>query len=244
MRTRRTLALAAVAGGMTLLPGAASIAAQELEPVKPLRAVAGAGLNIARPVGEFQDYVGTGWGLSGHFALRLDPAGVINLRADGGFIVYGHEKKRVCFSSTVGCRIELDLTTSNNIGYFNFGPELAVPGGPVQPYFNASLGFSWFGTVSSVDGIGSDDEDIASTTNFEDFTFAWQAGTGVRVPLPIGTTPIFIDLGARYNLNGRVEYLTEGGIIDHPDGSITLNPITSDANLLTFIIGASFGVRW
>jgi hypothetical protein len=234
-------ALFALAG---LVCAATTVAAQEEEPIRPLRAVAGGGLIVARPVGEFQDYVGTGWGLSGHFALRLDRSGILNLRGDGGFIVYGHEKKRVCFSSTVGCRIELDLTTSNNIGYFSIGPELAFPGGPVQPYINASLGFSWFGTVSSVDGVDNVDDDIASTTNFEDFTFAWQTGTGLRVPLGIGRTPIYIDLGARYNLNGRVEYLTEGGIIDHPDGSITLNPITSDANLVTFVIGASFGVRW
>jgi hypothetical protein len=48
----------------------------------------------------------------------------------------------------------------------------------------------------------------------------------------------------RYHGNGEVEYLTEGGIIDHPDGSITLNPIRSQANLLTFTIGGSVGVRW
>ena len=227
-----------------VISGATAAAAQDVEPVKPVRAYVGGALIVASPVGEFDDYVGTGWGLDGHFALKLGRSGIVSLRGDGGFIVYGHEEKRVCLSSTVGCRIMVDLTTSNDIAFFNIGPQLAVAGGPVQPYITASLGVSYFATVSSIRGSNDSDESNFSTTNFDDVTFGWQAGTGLRVPLGIGNTPIFIDIGARYNINGRVEYLTEGGIIDNPDGSITLNPITSDADLVTFVIGASFGVRW
>ena len=214
----------------------------QTEELKPIRAWTGGALMIATPVGEFDSYVGTGWGLSGHFALKLDSDGLVSLRADAGFVNYGNERKRVCLSPTVGCRIEVDLTTSNNIFAFSFGPQLAVPGGPLQPYFNASIGGSYFATVSSVSGTSS--EDFASTTNFDDFTFSWQLGSGLRIPVPIGSSPFYLDFGARYNINGEVEYLTEGGIIDNPDGSITLNPIRSEANLVTFVIGASFGVRW
>jgi opacity protein-like surface antigen len=222
---------------------AAPAAAQDEEPLKPLRAHAGVGLLVAATVGEFNDYVGNGWGLGAHFVLRLDREGIFGIRSDIGFVNYGNETRRVCFSETVGCRIEVDLTTSNNIFAASIGPQLAVPFGPVQPYVNASIGFSYFATTSSVEGINSSD-DIASTTNFDDATFAWQAGSGVRIPVAFGKTPIYIDLGGRYNGNGRVEYLTEGGIIDNADGSITLNPILSDANLWTFAIGATIGVRW
>jgi hypothetical protein len=228
-----------------MLVFAAAARAQDEPPLKPVRAYAGGGLIIAAPVGEFDTYIGTGWGAGGHFALKLDRFGILSLRADAGFVNYGHETKRVCLSTTVGCRIQVDLTTSNDIAYFNLGPQLAVAGGPVQPYINASIGLAYFATVSSVNGTGNPDtEDFARTTNFDDITFAWQAGTGLRIPLAVSRTPIYIDLGARYNLNGRVEYLREGGITDNPDGSITLDPITSDANLVTFVIGASFGIRW
>ena len=215
--------------------------AQEL---RPLRGLVGGGLIIASPVGEFDDYIGVGWGIGGHFLFRLDPEGLVSFRADAGFVNYGHERKRVCLSPTVGCRIEVDLTTSNDIMYLNVGPQFAVPGGPLQPYINASIGFAYFATISSIDDVNGGGQDIARTTNFDDFTFSWQVGSGLRIPVSAGRLPIFIDLGARYNLNGEVEYLTEGGIIDNPDGSITLNPVRSDANLVTFVIGASFGLRW
>jgi hypothetical protein len=238
MKKRTWIALLFAASGL-----ASPVVAQTEEAVRPIRGWAGGGLIVAAPVGEFDSYVGTGWGLGGHFGIKLDEYGILSLRADAGFVNYGNEKKRVCLSPTVGCRIEVDLTTSNNIFVFNLGPQLAVPGGPLQPYINASIGGSYFATVSSLSG-SSTDEDFASTTNFDDFTLSWHLGSGLRIPIHVGQSPFYIDFGARYNINGEVEYLTEGGIIDEPDGSITLNPIRSDANLITFVIGASFGLRW
>lgn len=232
----------AIAALLALMPSA-TLYAQDEEPMKPVRGFAGGGFIIANPVGEFDSYVGTGWGLAGHFALFLDDTGLLSLRGDGAFLNYGNERKRVCLSPTVGCRIEVDLTTSNNIFVFQIGPQLTLARGPVQPYISVSLGGAYFATVSSLEGV-SDDDEFARTTNFDDFTFAWNLASGLRIPLNIGRNPFYIDLGARYNINGEVEYLTEGGIIDNPDGSITLNPVRSEANLVTFVIGASFGLRW
>lgn len=237
--------IAQLVAAVALLAAATPIRAQVEEPLVPERASAGAGILIASPAGEFKDYVGTGFGLGGHFTLNLDPSGIIGLRAGGGFINYGRETKRVCFSQTVGCRVEVDLTTNNNIFYGNIGPELAVQAGMVRPYVNAGIGFAYFATTSSVDDISnSGDDEIASTTNFDDITFAWTAGGGLRFRLSSGRMPFSLDFGVRYHGNGEVEYLTEGGIIDNPDGSITLNPILSEANLLTFSIGGSIGLRW
>lgn len=210
-----------------------------------LRGSAGASFAIAAPTGEFSDYVGTGWGFGGHFALGIAGEGVLGLRLGGGYINYGRETQPVCLSETVGCRIVVDLTTSNDILYLNFGPELSLPVGPVRPYANLSAGFAYFATVSSVNGTGNfDNDDFARTTNLDDFTFAWQAGTGLRIELPWGNVPIWLDLGVRHHRNGEAEYLTEGGIIDHPDGSITLNPIQSEANVVAIQIGVTVGIRW
>ncbi|MFO7261654.1 MAG: hypothetical protein DIU52_010900 [bacterium] len=208
----------------------------------PVRAQAGGAVFVAQPVGEFDEYVDVGFGLGGHVLLRLDPAGVIGLRVDGGFINYGRESKRVCLSQTVGCRILVDLVTSNDILFGTIGPQLAVPSGPVRPYVNGGIGLSYFATTSSVRGTSSSDDDFARTKNFDDVTLAWAAGGGLYIPLRIGSTTFAIDLGARYLLNGEVEYLREGGIEDHPDGSITLHPTRSDANLLVWNIGVSFGI--
>jgi opacity protein-like surface antigen len=238
---KRILALATGAFAIAASP----VFAQDVD-LRPVRARAGGAFTIASPTGEFADYVGTGWGLNGHFTLGLAAEGALGLRFGAGFINYGNETKTVCLSQTVGCRITVDLTTSNNIGYANLGPELAVPVGPVQPYVNLSAGFSYFATMSSVKGtanVGGDD--FANTTNFDDFTFAWQAGAGLRIALPVRRTPVAIDLGLRYHTNGEAEYLREGGIEDDPvTGAITLHPIRSEANLVAINIGVTAGIRW
>src|SRR5215213_5222848 len=68
---------------------------------------------VAQPVGPFADLVDEGFGLDLHGLVRLDDDGILGLRLDLGFINYGNESKDVCFSNTVGCRVMLDLNTSN-----------------------------------------------------------------------------------------------------------------------------------
>ena len=220
---------------------AAPVAAQQ-EELKPVQAYFGVQGIYAKPNGEFADYVKHGGGLNVHAIWPVTTEGPLALRADGGFIVYGSETKRVCFSSTVGCRIELDLTTTNSIAYLNVGPQLMVPAGPIRPYVNASAGFSYFGTTSSVEGSSGNDP-FASSNNFDDITFMWAGGGGLLIRLSRGQTPVFLDIGARYHGNGEVEYLTQDDIEDNPDGSITITPTRSEANLWQVGIGVTIGAR-
>jgi opacity protein-like surface antigen len=242
---RRRFQLAAViaavgfAAPLAALGFAAPLAAQIPEQQSPARMRAGGGVALARPVGDFGEVVDVGVGLGGHFLLYITPGGALSLRADAGFLNYGNETQRVCLSTTVGCRITVDLTTSNNIVYGHIGPQLMVPGGPVRPYVNGGVGFSYFATTSSVEG-STNSEPFASTTNFDDGAFSWGAGGGIYIPLPISATAdIALDLGARYSATREIEYLREGDINDRPDGSIEFTPRRSDANLVTFILGVS-----
>lgn len=212
----------------------------------PPRLAVGGGLLVGQPLGEFRDYVQAGFGLDGFARVSLDPEGWIGLRLDAGFLVYGSETRRVCLSATVGCRIEVELTTSNQIFMGGIGPELRIPlgsrGGGV--YGGLSAGFSWFSTDSRVRGTGNTGEQpFASTTNFSDGGFAWTAAGGARIPLAGGANPVALDLGVRRVGNGRREYLTEGDIIDLPGGGIELNVRRSDADLLLWRVGVSVGVR-
>ncbi len=195
---------------------------------------------VAQPVGDFDTYVDVGWGIGGNVRIGLDPAGVASLRFDLGFINYGRETQEVCLSATVGCRIVVDLTTTNNIAYGLAGLQLGVPTGPVRPYVNGGVGFSYFFTESSVEGTNNQ-EPFASTTNFDDGTFSWAAGGGIMIPISSGRTPISLDIGARYHRNNEVDYLTKGSIRDNPNGSIDLFPTRSEANLITYSIGVSIG---
>lgn len=200
----------------------------------------GIGALYGAPVGEFGDFVERGYGLGLYGVLPLDPAGIIGLRADGGFLIYGHERQRDCISVTIGCRITVDVNTTNSIALAGLGPELSLPAGPIRPYVNGRAGFAYIATTSSVQGTRSD-VDFASTTNLDDFVFSWGAGGGLAIQLSAGRRPIALDLGVTWLDNGRALYLREGDIVDLPNGDIELNPVRSDTDLVVFRLGVAIG---
>ncbi|RMH15489.1 MAG: hypothetical protein D6701_09945 [Gemmatimonadetes bacterium] len=192
----------------------------------------------ADPRGEFATYVDEGFGVQLTGRWQPDPSSWVSLRTDLGFINYGNE--RFTFCSQFSCRLAFDLTTRNNIFYLGLGPEIEVPSPVLRPYAFAAVGLGYFATTSSLRG-SSDFDDFANTVNFDDAVLQWRAGGGVRVRLSGGDHPVALDIGGEYHGNGEVEYLTEGDIVDNPDGSVTLFPIRSEANLATFRIGVSIG---
>jgi hypothetical protein len=203
----------------------------------------GARAIYAQPVGEFHDYVSQAWGGEGLFSLNLDRAGVASLRVSAGFLNYGNETKRVPLSPTLGNRIMVDLTTSNNILLLGAGPQLAVPSGPVRPYVNGSIGMSYFFTESSVEGANNNAEPFAQTTNHHDAVFAYGGGAGFLFPFSVRAQVVSLDIGAQYVNNGRATYLRKGGIIDNNDGTITLQKNESAANFVTYHIGVAVTLK-
>ena len=230
----RTPGLAAAALALTFVP----LDAQTPAPSRFAGNLSGI---VAQPVGEFDDYVDVGFGIGGNLRLNLGPSGVASLRVDFGYINYGRETQRVCLSATVGCRIVVDLTTTNNIVFGHGGLQLGVPVGPVRPYVNGGVGYAYFFTESSVEGTNNQEDPFASTTNFDDGTFSWSAGGGLVIPISSGATPVAIDVGARYLNHGEVDYLTRGSIEDNPDGSIDIFPTRSAAHLIAWTIGVTVG---
>lgn len=246
LRSRRVIRALLLTSLLLGAPLPAHAQFDRLEPQDPNRPAVGAvglAFNYARPVDEFLRYVDNGYGLDGFIRFNADPQGILSLRLEGGFLIYGRETKRVPLSSTVGGRILVDLTTSNNIGWAGIGPQLTLPTRYLQPYVNAAAGFSYFFTQSSVEGSSNDNEPFASTKNYDDATWSWGAGGGFLIPFRTRTSEWAIDLGVRYHANGDVHYLRKGGIEDLPGGGIRLNPIQSDANLLTYRLGFTVTMR-
>jgi hypothetical protein len=118
---------------------------------------------------------------------------------------------------------------------------VVLANGPIEPYLYASFGFTYFVTSTSLRGT-NDLESFASSTNFSDGMLAWRGGGGLRMRLSSGRTPVSLDVGLERHQNGVAEFLTKGDIIDHPDGSITVLPNRSEANLVTFRMGVSVGI--
>lgn len=234
--------LSALLAGIVLAP--ATLYAQHGnrdEPRGPSRAFAGVHLMVAQPLGEFDDYIDWGGGIGGELLFAFDPQGAIGLRVNMGLMMYGHETKRVPLSPTLG-RIRVDVSTSNNIFVMGVGPQVMLPSGAVRPYLNGTAGLSYFFTQSSVEG-SADLEPFASSTNFDDATFAWAAGGGLYIPLRRGRKhALSLDIGAQYHANGDARYLREGSIREDGTGEIFFDPIHSQTNLIMYRLGITVGL--
>jgi hypothetical protein len=118
-----------------------------------------------------------------------------------------------------------------------------VPSGKLRPYITGAVGFSVFATTSSVSGLDDASEHLFDTTNQNFGTFAWSGAAGLYIPLRHGSRPISLDLGARYHGNGEAEYLRERtGITDNQNGTYTINPTRSQANMVVYHLGVTFGL--
>jgi hypothetical protein len=192
---------------------------------------------VADAVGDLGTVVDQGFGMELGAGLPIAADGHLRLRADGGFSVYGLEHIHYC---DYGCRVGTTLTTANSVFYAGVGPEMVFGSGRIRPYAHASAGLSWFVTSSSLDdnsGYGP----YLETTNFSDTVFSWRFGGGIR--FGVGNGPIFVDLGVTHLDNQVATYLTRGDIVDNPDGTVTIYPNRSDADMLNFKLGVSVALR-
>jgi hypothetical protein len=236
--TALVLAFPAVASAQVFTVGG-----RDRDPAGPRRSpvLGGASVVYGRPTGDFATYVNQGFGVDGFARYKVDRRGIFSLGVEGGWMQYGRETFRTPLSNTVG-RINVDVTTSNNIVFLGAGPQLTVPSGPVRPYVSGSVGFSYFFTQSSVSGSNSQDYSFAETTNFDDFVFATTGGAGVYVPF--GTRrEAGLDIGVRYHNGGRGRYLREGSIVDRPGQAPDIFPIESQTRLYSWRIGVVAGLR-
>jgi hypothetical protein len=230
MRTSHSARLVIAAALLAVLPPVVARAQ-----TTPSRVAFGAALQGLKPQGEFAENVNFAGGLAGNVVYALDEAGIIALRADVGFLIYGSERYRVPLGGGPLGLINVDVNTTNSIFHGGVGLQLLSPGRTVRPYANATAGFSFFATSSSVSG-SQQDTPFASSTNYSDGGFAWTAGGGLYVPLRAGSTRIQLDLGATWMDNGSRDYLRPDGIT-FAGGGVQLNPVRSQAQALRFHLG-------
>jgi len=198
---------------------------------------AGVGFIVAQPTGEFSNYVEVGGGFDGHVVWLPAQPGILGLRIDGSYLIYGSETRRYPLLPL----IDVDVTTSNQIGGFQIGPQIQARHGAVKPYGFGQVGFSYFATTSSVEGSQSGNSPFAKTTNFDDFTLAGTLGGGILIHLAGGRNPLALDLGAHYVLNGRARYLREGSVTI-TGNTATFTPIESTTNMVVYRLGVTIEI--
>lgn len=198
--------------------------------------------DLALPVGEFRDNVdlGGGGGLAG--VWLLDGHGMLGLRLDGAFVLYGYRSERRPFSLTVP-EVAVDVRTTNYIVSGGVGPQVYLATGPVRPYVYGTVGVAYFATESTVSGEGWDDDDIASSTNLHDTSLALSGGGGLSIRVANRANPVSLDLGASYQYNGETEYLTSGLPVPSAVGGRRFLPLLSETNMVVFRVGVTLGMR-
>jgi hypothetical protein len=195
------------------------------------------GGRLGFPQGEFAKNVNFAGGLGGGALWSI--GGLLGLRADLNFNIYGSQTRRVPLGGGALGLIDVDVTTTNAIVGGSIGAQLGVPGPSVRPYLGGSIGFANFNTTSRVAGSNSIDEDFASSTNSSDNAFSKTAFVGLYIPFGRGST--MFELGVQHTWNGEdVEYLSRDSITEGIGGIIEISPNRSRADILTVTIGATF----
>ena len=200
----------------------------------------GVAADIGQPVGDFKQNVNNAVGLQAHVLLRLDRHGLAAIRLQGGWLNYGHESQRSCVGTTPGCRVAVNVTTTNGILSFGVGPQFSYPIGWLRTYGYGLVGVSRFATLSGLGG-GILPEIVAADENFGDTGLAWSGGVGVQLPVHKRAT---VDVGVAYQGHGRRDYLIKGGLTDNADGSLAFDVKRSNADLFAIRIGVTTTIGW
>ena len=240
MKGRRRTGL--VVSGFLLLAGitgiASPMAAQIVVPRQTYdrpRFLLGGDLILTEPRRELSNYISNGWGGNFNAMVRVEPQGLLHLRLDAGSARYGRDEQRFSFGGQ-----DYSVTTTNNIDWFGFGPQVMAPGGFVRPYANAALSITRFRTTSVVSRRQFlEDEELGREDNASDFTTGWVFGGGIYVPFG-RRSPLALNLGGRYHFGGEATFVTEEDVRNSPLDSSTFPATRSKADFVQWQLGLSF----
>ena len=154
---------------------------------------------------------------------------------DGGFLVYGFERRHEPFSTTIP-DVTVAVETSNAIAMGHLLLRLQPPTGSFQPYIDGLFGFKYFFTETSINDEHGDFA-IASSTNFDDAALSYGVGGGLDFEIHRGhRKSVFINVGARYLFGSEAEYLKEGSI-ERRNGRVFFTTERSETDILITQLG-------
>lgn len=207
----------------------------------------GINFSVAIPQGEFGEQVDNlGYGLSGEFMfLSPKPKSPFGIGLNLGYYIYGMESRREPWSLTIP-DVFVDVDRTNNLLNFHIVFEVGMPTGRIRPYIQGLFGGNYLYTQTSVSGEYGQ-ENIASTTNFEDW--AWSYGVGGGIAILLGGDPVteqgavYLDLKGRYLFGSEADYLKEGSI-QIINSRVFYNPSQSKTDLLTLHAGVRIALSF
>jgi hypothetical protein len=200
----------------------------------------------AFPQGEFKQQINAGGGIAGGYTYGFfsDRALSIRLGVDGGFIMYGNETRSEPFSTTIP-DVRVRVETSNNIVHYGLVGRVSTTFGTIQPYIEGKVGMSYFYTESKIKDIDlTDDQEIASSKNFDDTSTYTAIGGGFLIPVYSQTENgrfnfrVSIDLRFLYWWGSETDYLKEGSI-KREDGEVTYYVTRSLTDMTSVHLGVA-----
>lgn len=186
----------------------------------------GVNLMFGVPEGQFREFVRSVGGFGAFLTAPVTRSG-LGVRLEGSMVFHGGN----CYD---GCSLE----TTSYIGTLRAGPQITLGTGSVRLYGLATAGFSYFATDVS-DRYGCGCYGSYGNTLVDDFSGSWEAGGGVLMAFG-RRGRVALDLGARYQDNGRATYLTNSSVQSNGDGTFTVTPIRTSADLILYHLGVSF----
>jgi hypothetical protein len=200
----------------------------------------GGSLMVGYPQGEFRKNVDRiGYGIEVHGALwspSLERPFTIGLNVS--YLVYGEVKENRPWIGIPG--VYLDLSRTNSMANLHLMMQVSPFMGTVRPYLEGLFGGAYIFTTSTVKSESST-QDIASSTNFDDF--AWNYGGGVGILFKLtdqieGIDALYLDIKARYLFGTEAEYLTEESLqYIKANGEPVFKSQKSKTDFFTFHIG-------
>ncbi len=209
---------------------------------KPAEFQFGLAFSPSLPRGEFRDVLDrTAWGGTFLFAYRPSRSPFF-VGTSLGFGIYGSAYRQEWLGLT-NPDVLVDVRSTNAILawsiFLRFQPEY----GFLRPYLDVFFGLHILSTDTRVEDGDSNDGGSGgfSVNNSADSAFAFGAGAGVLFPIirfvrqdGRSAFALDLDLGARYALGGRADYLVESG---EPG---VFDSRTSRTNMLTLTAGLAF----
>ncbi len=212
---------------------------------------AGLGLGLAWPQGEFEDHVDFAIGGAGRvgWGFPQGAAAGFSVFADATYLNYGNDSRTEPFSTTIP-DVTVRVETENFMVMVSPGISFGRRRGVVRPYLEAFGGITYIATTTSIKNLAVGSEDIASSTNFDDFTYNLGGGGGLQFQVwqrdeskprqaAIELGSALIDLKLSWLKGGEAEYLKEGSISRGPGARISFDTIRSETDMVVARIGAT-----
>lgn len=202
----------------------------------------GGSVMIGAPQGEFKDNVdrlGYGFQIQGTL-WSPSIASPFSVGLNLSYLVYGEESGKRPFSNT-NPDITVDANRTNSLANLHLLFLVSPFDGGIRPYAEGLFGGGYISTRTEIKSEYSQEE-IASSTNFDDFTWSYGFSGGLLIRLvdnlgEVGGT-LYLDLKARYQYGTEAEYLTENGvIINSSNGTVNYLPKKSRTDVLSFHVG-------